>query len=230
MAPSRSAAVATEGKPRPVITVHGKAHDLSKVRKAQLDAWRAECLRKFPAGGAYQVLYVDPPWQYWGGRTLNLEGQTAYPTMTLEELKRLPVGRAAAPTSVLFLWATNPMLSEAIELARAWGFEYKTVFKVWLKRTVGGTPVVGLGSWSRSSTELLLVATRGKGYMSWKTSRSEPQVFEGPRTRHSEKPAAVRDAVRAFLRVPRRLEVFARTTAPGWDAWGLEVPGFFHRD
>ncbi len=207
--------------------VHGRAVEPGEVPRARLDAWRAQCLAKFPSGKKkYQVIYADPPWTYE-----NMEGVAGvpqYPVMTLDALKALPVPRVADSTSVLFLWATNPLLQQALELIRAWGFEYKTVFKVWCKRFPNGNPVVSLGRWSRPSTELLLVATRGSGYMKWKTTFSERQEFASVRGRHSEKPAEIRDQVRDFLRVPNRLELFARVTVPRWDAWGLEVPGFFH--
>lgn len=228
-AAASAAAVAKDGKPRPTITVNARKVDLATTKKAQLDAWRATCLSRLPvAGPKYQVVYADPPWRY--ANMGNIEGAMGYPTMSLDEIKRLPVPKLCDSTCVLFLWATNPLLPQALEVIKAWGFQYKTVFKVWVKHNAAGTPLVGLGWWSRPSTELLLVAARGSGYTKWKSTHSEPQVFVSRRGRHSEKPAEIRDAVRTFLRVPRRIELFARSTSPGWDAWGLEVPGFLHRD
>jgi N6-adenosine-specific RNA methylase IME4 len=208
--------------------VHDKAVDPTTVSRARLDAWRAECLAKFPTGAAkkYQVIYADPPWTY-ANMAAAIEGVPKYPVMTLDALKALPVARVADSTAVLFLWATNPLLEQAFELIRAWGFEYKTVFKTWLKRFPNGNPVVNMGYWSRPSTELLLVATRGSGYMKWKTTCSERQEHASVRGRHSEKPVEIRDQVRDFMRVDNRLELFARNAAPAWDAWGLVVPWFF---
>lgn len=214
--------------PTRYISIHGKKYDMAKVPAAQLDAWRAECLKALPATKKYQVVYADPPWKYEDMG--NVDGRVSYPSMTQDDLKKMPVQAACAPTCVLFMWATSPKLPEALDLIRAWGFEYKTVFKVWLKRTAAGEPVTGCGWWSRPSTELVLVATRGGGYMKWKTTCSEKQEHEAVRSNvHSEKPECIRQAVRAFLDVPRRLELFARTTADGFDAWGLEIPGFFHK-
>ena len=222
--PATSAATADSGKPRPIISVHGKKVDLSLTSRARLDVWRAECLKKLPATKKYQVIYADPPWQY--NPMGNTHGRMTYPTMSQDDLKRLPVGQLADSTSVLFMWATNPLLPQALDVMRAWGFEYKTVFKVWLKRSAAGAPLCGIGWWSRPSTELLLVGTRGSGYMKWKRTNSEPQEFQSARGRHSEKPAQVRESVRTFMAVPNRIELFARTTAPGFDSWGLEIPGF----
>jgi N6-adenosine-specific RNA methylase IME4 len=209
-----------------VVKIHGRDVDLSSVTRAQLDAWKRECLDALPADKTYQVLYADPPWAYQENG--NVEGKPGYPTMALHELTRLPVSKLAASTSVLFLWATNPLLPQALKLIEAWGFEYKTVFKVWLKRTAAGDPLCGCGWWSRPSTELVLVATKGSGYMKWKKTCNEPQEFASPRTKHSKKPDEIRAAVRDFMEVPHRIELFARTVCKGFDAWGLEIPGFFH--
>jgi len=211
--------------PNAVVHVQGASR---AVNDPGMETWKRECAAAFPSGGCYQVLYADPPWQYKLASTPGtLNGVAPYPTMTEAELARLPVAAAAASTSVLFMWSTGPQLEQAIRVMRAWGFEYKTVFKVWLKRTQQDKPVFGTGVWSRSSAELLLVGSRGSGYTKWKTTNSEPQEFCSQRGAHSAKPDALRDAVRAFFDVPRRLELFARTLAPGFDAWGLEVPGFF---
>lgn len=210
----------------PAINVNGQQHDLSSVTQDQLDAWTAECLAKLPVDKKYQVVYADPPWSY---KPIGaVAGQPTYPTMTMDALKRLPVPKLCAPTCVLFMWATNPLLPQALDLIKAWGFEYKTVFKVWLKRSNNDVPLCGLGWWSRSSTELLLVATRGKGYMKWKQTHSEPQEFASARTTHSTKPNEIRESVRNFMDVPNRIELFARSKCDGFDAWGLEIPQFFN--
>lgn len=214
--------------PKPAfISIDGQARDLAETDAAQLDAWRAACLAALPSGKKYQVVYADPPWSYRDNG--QIEGKPTYPTMTLDDLKRLPVRGMCAPTSVLFMWATNPLLPQALEVIKAWGFEYKTVFKVWLKRSVANdTPLCGVGWWSRPSTELVLVATRGAGYMKWKRTHSEPQEFASRRsTKHSQKPPEIRDSIANFFDVQHRIELFARDTDPRFDAWGLEVPGYY---
>lgn len=205
---------------------------MRELRQSQIDDWTKECMAKFPNKGndnhKYHVVYADPPWSY--NQMGKVEGRTPYPTMSMAQLKALPVRDICEPTSVLFLWATNPLLDKALELIAAWGFEYKTVFKVWCKRWASGKVINGCGWWTRPSTELLLVATRGSGYMQWKQTHSEPQEFESVRGRHSEKPEEIRECVRRFFDAPgglRRIELFARTVAPGFDAWGLEVPNYF---
>ena len=129
----------------------------------------------------------------------------------------------------LFLWTTNPKLPEALELIKHWGFEYKTVFKVWRKLNSNGTPVCVPGWWSRSSTELLLVASKGSPLKHWKTSNNEPQEYCSVREHHSAKPSEIRDMVYDFLNCNSRIELFARSQDTRWDSWGLEVPGFFYQ-
>jgi N6-adenosine-specific RNA methylase IME4 len=214
--------------PKPAfITVDGQARDLAQTPAAQVDAWRAACLAKLPASKKYQVVYADPPWTYRDNGAV--EGKPTYPTMSLDDLKSLPVRAMCAPTCVLFMWATNPLLPQALEVIKAWGFEYKTVFKVWLKRSVAdNTPLCGVGWWTRPSTELVLVATRGSGYMKWKRTHSEPQEFASRRsTTHSRKPPEIRDSIANFFDVQHRIELFARDADLRFDAWGLEVPGYF---
>ena len=226
-APEGDAALASKLASKSLM-IGGRPESVVTMSQRQVDDWTRECAAKFPKDRKYQVVYADPPWQYQ--RMGKVEGQTAYPTMPLRDLKALPVAGLCDATCVLFMWVTNPLLETALEVIKAWGFTYKTVFKVWCKRSTNGAPVTGCGWWSRPSTEMVLVATRGRGYMKWKQTCREPQEFAGLRRGHSEKPDEVRDAVRAFFDRPEgldRIELFARSLAPGFDAWGLEVPGYF---
>lgn len=70
----------------------------------------------------YNVIYADPPWRY-GDRKCNGACEFHYNTMTLQEIKDLPVARLCEKDCVLFLWATYPMLSEALQVIEAWGFQ-----------------------------------------------------------------------------------------------------------
>ena len=188
-------------------------------------------LDAFPLHKMYQCLYVDPPWTYGSaGPTIQNQCTDHYPTMDLEELKALPIGEIADKESVLFLWATNPQLPKAFALIEAWGFDYKTVFKVWRKTNKDGTPVCVPGWWSRSSTELLLCAAKGSPLTKWKTSNNEPQEYASVRGAHSEKPEEIREMVKNFLNVERRIEIFARHVVTDWDAWGNDIDGYFREN
>ncbi len=83
--------------------------------------------------GDYSIIYADPPWQYQRSKVQGA-AENHYPTMGIDELCALPVADLAAPDSALFLWATFPQLPEALRLIKAWGFQYKSVAFVWLKK------------------------------------------------------------------------------------------------
>lgn len=186
-----------------------------------------ECRNAFPSDKKYQVIYADPPWRY--ASTGNLK-EKPYRTMSLQELKDLPVKEIRDKDSALFLWTVNPLLDKAIELMAAWGFKYKTVYKVWTKRNhPSGKPAVTPGYWSLSSTELLLIGVHG-AMQKYKRVFNDKQEVAEPRHRHSEKPASVREDIGRLLLVPSRIELFSRHICEGWDAWGLDVPGYLHRN
>ncbi len=147
--------------------------------------------------------------------------QNHYPTMSDEQLYRLPVSTLAADTSVLFLWCTFPKLPEALKLIKAWGFTFKTVAFVWLKQNKSGNGFfLGLGWWTRSNAEICLLAVRGKPK---RKSASVRQLVFAPVEQHSKKPDIVRDRILELMGDLPRIELFARQTAPGWDVWGNEV-------
>ena len=150
--------------------------------------------------------------------------------MRIEDVRALPVDRLAAKDCTLFLWVTMPTLLEALSVIQAWGFTYKTVAFVWIKQN-RKTPSLfwGLGHWTRANAELCLLATRGSPK---RQSASVHQVIVSPVEQHSKKPDAVRERIVALMGDLPRVELFARQTAPGWDAWGNEVepsPGLAER-
>lgn len=175
------------------------------------------------------MLYVDPPWRY--SSSSNVQGVPRYPTMSLQQLKGLPVGQLADPAcSVLYMWACSPLLDEAILLGTHWGFRFVTVAHVWLKQTSGSKPVMAPGWWQRPCVELVLLFKKGKGHMKLKRSSNTPQLVCSKRGKHSEKPKAVRQLIQNFMEAPHgRLELFSRQQEPidGWAFHGLEVPDYY---
>lgn len=190
-----------------------------------MDTSVTDCLKKFPTK-KYNVIYADPPWSYKNAGS-NLSGTCDYPTMTFEELTQLPVKEISAKNCALFMWVTGPHLPTAVSLIQNWGFDYKTIFKVWRKLYKSGNPVCAPGWWSRSSVELLLVASKGTPLKLWKTTNNEPQEYASIREEHSKKPEEIRKSIEDFLDTDLRLELFSRTESPLWDSWGLDVPGYF---
>lgn len=211
-----------------MICIHNNLIDLKEVDSSVIKTHISQCYEAFPCK-KYQVIYVDPPWKYGSaGPSIQNQCENIYPTMTHEDLKNLPIKNISDKDSAIFLWTSNPKLPDAICLIKEWGFEYKTVFKVWRKTNNDGTPVCVPGWWSRSSTELLLVGAKGTPLKNWKTTNNEPQEYASTRTYHSEKPLEIRESVKQFLNVENRIELFARSQDSDWDAWGLEIPGFYY--
>ena len=168
----------------------------------------------------YQVIYADPPWRYEQKR-LQGAAERHYPTMSIEEICGLPVAEIAAKDSLLFLWATFPQLPEALRVISAWGFKYKTVAFLWLKKNKKADSwFYGMGFWTRSNAELCLLAIRGHPK---RQSANVHQFIISPIEEHSKKPDIVRDKIIALAGDVPRIELFARQETPGWDVWGNEV-------
>ena len=210
--------------------IHNESYKLSEINSEQLTTWKEECRLSFPRDKKYQVIYADPPWQYDRTSTkLYNQCEAHYPVMSYDELKKMDISSIADKHCALFLWTSNPLLPQAISLIADWGFEYKTIFKVWRKINADGSNVMVPGWWSRSSTELLIVATKGRPLKQYKcTNHTEQQEFTSTRTSHSEKPDEIRESIENFMSITDKIELFARKVVSGWDAWGLEVPGFYH--
>lgn len=174
----------------------------------------------------YGVIYADPPWQY-RDRKCNGNAEDHYPTMTLEEICNLPVRDITADNCVLFLWATYPLIKEAMQVIDAWGFEYKTIGFQWVKQNRSGNGYFfGLGRWTRGNTEPCLIAVKGKPQ---RQSNSVSQLIFAPLRAHSQKPDIVRDKIRELMGGLSYIELFARNTTPGWDVWGNETEKFNHK-
>lgn len=173
----------------------------------------------------YSVIYADPPWAYRDKRDTHPRmsgGATShYSTMTLADIKALPVREIASDNAMLFLWATFPNLQEALSVFPAWGFTYKTLGFSWIKTNrSNGKPFFGIGYYTKSNCEVCLIGVRGKPI---KASDSVSSVLIAPRGEHSAKPAEVRDRIVQFCGDVPRIELFARDRHEGWDAWGNEL-------
>ena len=144
-----------------------------------------------------------------------------YPTMGIDELCALPVADLAAPDSALFLWATFPQLPEALRLIEAWGFRYKSVAFVWLKKNKQADSwFYGLGFWTRGNAEICLLATKGHPK---RQAANIHQFIISPIEAHSKKPDEAREKIVPLMGDLPRVELFARQSPPGWEVWGNEV-------
>ena len=168
----------------------------------------------------FTVIYADPPWRY---EQKNVHGSAEhhYPTMSIEEICSLPVKNLAAKDCVLFLWATFPQLPEAFKVIEAWGFSYRSVAFVWVKRNKRSYSwFYGLGYWTRGNGEICLLAVKGHPK---RKSASVHQLIVSPIEQHSKKPDEARKKIVELMGDVPRLELFAREAKPGWAVWGNEV-------
>jgi N6-adenosine-specific RNA methylase IME4 len=180
-----------------------------------------------PQPKRYKVIYADPPWTFstYSHKGKGRSAEAYYDCMALADIKALPVAEWAADDCVLLLWTTDPLLEKAFEVIRAWGFTYKTVGFYWakLKRPAplynDENFFTGLGFWTRANPESCLLATRGKPH---RLSANVRKLIISPRREHSRKPDEVYPRIEALCEGPY-LEMFARSSRPGWDRWGLDV-------
>jgi len=141
----------------------------------------------------------------------------------LDALKALPIADIASDNAALFLWATPPLLPDALELMAAWGFEYKTIAFTWVKQTRRGQAWHwGMGNWTRANAEHVLLGTRGRPQ---RLSAAVHSLVVAPIGAHSAKPPEVRDRIVALMGDRPRLELFARSSSPGWVTTGFDADG-----
>lgn len=181
--------------------------------------WAA--LRPF---GGFQAIVADPPWRY---RLYSAAGeakapQAHYECQPIEWIKALPVGMLAGEHCVLWLWAINPMLPDALDALRAWGFEFKTAGH-WSKKTKHGKQSFGTGYILRGAGEPFLIGTRGSPIH---VSRSIRSVIEAPVREHSRKPDEAFEAAELLWPAARRIELFSRQPREGWTVWGDQTQRF----
>lgn len=166
----------------------------------------------------YNVILADPPWRfepYSRDTGMDRAADNHYPTLTVPDIAALDVPDASADDCVLFLWATAPMVEEALAVMAEWGFRYKSQL-VWVKDRIG------TGYWFRNRHEILLVGTAGSIPAPEMGTQSE-SVLEWPVGKHSEKPEPIYEMIeRMYPHIPK-LEMFARQEREGWDAWGNEI-------
>ncbi|MBB6306248.1 MT-A70 family methyltransferase [Xanthobacter tagetidis] len=173
---------------------------------------------------SYGLIMVDFPWRFsnWSAKGEVKNPLAHYECMTLAEMKALPIAQLAAPDCVLWMWATNPMLPQALDVMAGLGFTFKTAGH-WVKRTPSGKLAFGTGYVLRSAGEPFLIGTIGKPT----TSRSVRSIVEGPVREHSRKPDEAYVAAEALVPgTVRRADLFSREGRPGWDAWGREAGKF----
>lgn len=182
-------------------------------------------LTVLPNYGNYQVIAADNPWTF---QTYSKKGESKapqkhYKTMSIEDIKAIPVAQAAAKDCILLLWVYQPLLPEAIEVMKAWGFEYKTIAFIWNKLTKNGKRHMSTGYYTRAGCEIVLLGRRGNPPRP--KDRGVRQVFDAVVREHSRKPDEFYWSVEKLYDGPR-LDLFSRQKRAGWDCYGDEVEKF----
>ena len=187
-------------------------------RRAARERELADRIRALP-DRRYGVILADPEWRFepYSRETgLDRSADNHYPTSTLDVIKARDVPSISARDCALFLWATVPMLPQALDVMGAWGFTYKSSF-AWVKNRIG------TGYWSRNQHEILLVGTKG-AVPAPAMGEQWSSVLHAPTGRHSEKPWAAYEMIEDYFPTLPKIELNARAARPGWDRWGLEAP------
>lgn len=205
-------------------------------------------MRTLPQTGQYKMVVADPPWHFRARTTLQMTNWTSrrdaekhYPVMGVDDIAALPVREIVAPDAHLLLWITGPLLIEGkhIPIMKAWGFKPSSVAFTWvkLKRSIDVRQLrltatlesdlhVGLGLTTRKNAEFCLLGRRGNAK---RLSKSVREIILSPVREHSRKPDEFYRRAQQYAAGPY-LEMFSREHRPGWDAWGLEVGKFDHKE
>lgn len=222
----------------------------------------------------FSVISADIPWKY-DDKKMNRGGAARYyDTLTLEQVRSINVQSVAADDCVLMLWATAPLLPEALSVIEAWGFTYRTVGFVWVKRSAkywdhfskrvrnefakyhalfgdvegsghfsltslktwfgadwlmnaaksktGNAYNTGMGSYTRSNAEFVLLAVKGNGAALIK-DHSINQIIDACLMEHSRKPDEYLELVEHLTGDVPRFEMFARRRRDGWKVLGNQL-------
>jgi len=161
--------------------------------------------------GEFNVIYADPPWTY--NVKTSYSPEKHYSVLTTEEICKLDI--PLAKDAVLFLWTTNPLLEDALEVMKSWGFKYKTNI-AWMKNRSG------TGHYVLGQHEILLIGVKGKIGTPLPENRPS-SIVNASKTKHSAKPDIIYEIIERMYPEAKYLELFARKNHDGWSSWGDEL-------
>ncbi len=174
--------------------------------------------------GQFSTILADPPWRF-ANRTGKMAPEhkrlLRYPTMSIGEIKNLPVAQLTAPKAHLYLWVPIALLGWGLEVVEAWGFEYKSAITWYKVRKDGGPDGRGVGFYFRNVTELVLFGVKGKNNRTLRPGRTQTNIIVTRKREHSRKPDELYPIIEACSPAPR-IELFARFKRDGWRQWGNE--------
>lgn len=201
----------------------------------------------------FQTIILDPPWWYADQKKVRKDTKEPtrgigachhYSLMKTAELATLPLESVMADRCHVYLWATCPLLPDAIRLLEAWHLKWATVAFVWLKANpvqfeklqremifgIDHLFFFGPGYYTGSNVEIVLLGTRGQPFH-FDKGRKASQIVLEPRLGHSEKPDEVQHRIKwMYPGAAPRLEIFARRQLEGWTCIGNEAPDTMGED
>lgn len=182
----------------------------------------------------FRVITADPPWDFKSNSKAK-PGRNArrhYKTMSLAEIRAMPVEQFAAENSVLFFWITGPLLVQGahIPIMRSWGFEPTAMGFDWIKLNPNSSSVFftqadifkGGGFTTRKNAEYVVLGKRGR---SVRENAGVSSVLISPRREHSQKPEDFHKRVMQYTSGPY-LELFGRQQRDGWTVRGDQADKF----
>src|SRR3990167_6875241 len=210
------------------LQAYDKFPDINKLPEGKNISWNKLITKYLPEPkvetpklpeGKYQIILADPCWPYNERQDeKNLYGNTKYhyPSLSIEEIKKLPIKELKTENAVLFLWVATHFLEESFEIIKTWGMEYKSQM-IWVKNKGQG----GIGWYCWGDHEILLIATSG----SFLPKKLFSSVYQSPREKHSKKPDYYYEMIEKMYPRCKYLELFARNNKkrPNWSYWGLEA-------
>lgn len=183
----------------------------------------------------FDVIYADPPWEFQsGGARSGRFGKLDYPTMKTKAICDIPVHRIANDRCALFMWAVGSMIPDALQVGAAWGFKFVRVDKVWAKKTVNGERHAVVGPFGVNDAEFVLLFQK-QSMCAGQTERNQFTVYyEEGQTEvvdceypgvHSGKPVLFRELIERRFDWAKRVDLFCRVAAPGWNVIGNAIDG-----
>ena len=184
---------------------------------------------EFANGRRFSTILADPPWQF-ENRTGKMAPEhkrlNRYSTLSLDQIKDIPVKNILEDRAHLYLWVPNALLFEGLQVMEAWGFKYKTNL-IWYKvRKDGGPDRRGVGFYFRNVTEMLLFGVRGSNVRTLNRGRTQENMIVKSKREHSRKPDEQYELIESCSWGPY-LEMFARGPRPGWVCWGNQAEKYY---
>jgi len=187
--------------------------DIRSIVRDFNNAERNQNVKPIP-DGKFSIIYADPPWEYEHSLSTTREIENHYPTLELEKIKAIKI--PADDNAMLFLWTPAPKIEEALDVVKAWGFNYRTSM-VWVKDRLG------MGNYVRAKYELLLIGIKGDGIGTPLPENRPENVIFADRTEHSKKPDIFYEIIEKMYPKHSKIELFARSKREGWEVWGNEI-------